>query len=127
MLTNQYFNFLQEKDLTKNLYTVKVISIWENFKQNSFNNNYLIVFPVRILTHCGIGLFCFCFLARRILVLKDLWAAWNYNIILQEKQQFVENLWKNNQQLFGFVNGVLFRPQKLTRIKHYPAITHVLL
>merc|ERR1719357_2348982 len=34
---------------------------------------YLILLPVFILIHCGMGLFCFCFLARKRLILKVLW------------------------------------------------------
>merc|ERR1719391_174394 len=34
---------------------------------------YLILLPVFILIHCGIGLFCFCFLAKKRLILKVLW------------------------------------------------------
>lgn len=35
------------------------------------------VLPVRILTHCGIGLFCFNFFASFRLMMNVLWADWN--------------------------------------------------
>lgn len=38
------------------------------------SRTYLIVLPVRILTHWGIGLFCFNFLANFLLILNVLWA-----------------------------------------------------
>ena len=41
---------------------------------------YLIVLSVLKRIHCGIGLFCFCFLARTLLILKVLWAACKNNV-----------------------------------------------
>lgn len=37
---------------------------------------HLMVLPVRIRTHCGIGRFCFIFFERIFLILKVLWEGW---------------------------------------------------
>lgn len=39
-------------------------------------HTHLILLPVFILIHWGIGRFCFCFLARKRLILKVLWDDW---------------------------------------------------
>lgn len=42
-------------------------------RNGSGRKTYLMVLPVRRRIHCGIGRFCFCFLARICLVRKVLW------------------------------------------------------
>ena len=50
----------------------KYLGLWD---QISSFVHYLMVLPVFMRTHCGIGRFCFIFFASLDLILNDLWAA----------------------------------------------------
>lgn len=60
------------------IYALKVIL---SLTKNRFVCPYLILLPVFIRIHWGMGRFCFCFLAKNRLILKVLWEDWEGNAI----------------------------------------------